>query len=110
MQYDILGIDLDDDEVVQNGNDSVEDENGEGRTEPQTTSQGIVQEIASLALTSVLQLGFRTGTFKRLINLSLNKVFLSLYHIIILKWHVYSLHFSSYEQNYCQFFKSSQPF
>jgi len=61
QQYDILGIDLDDDEVVQNGNDSVEDENGEGRTEPQTTSQGIVQEIASLALTSVLQLGFRTA-------------------------------------------------
>lgn len=60
-KYDILGVDLDDDEV--SGPDSTEDKNGEGTTEPQTTSQGIVQEIASMALTSVLQLGVRTGTF-----------------------------------------------
>lgn len=52
---------MDDDEV--SGPDSTEDKNGEGTTEPQTTSQGIVQEIASMALTSVLQLGVRTGTF-----------------------------------------------
>lgn len=58
QQYDILGVDLDDDEV--SGPDSTEDKNGEGTTEPQTTSQGIVQEIASMALTSVLQLGVRT--------------------------------------------------
>ena len=61
FQYDILGIDLDDDEVEQNGVGSAENENGEGGPEPQTTSQGIVQEIASLALTSVLQLVVRTG-------------------------------------------------
>jgi hypothetical protein len=64
LQYDILGVDLDDDEVEQNGGGGgggAEDENGEGGPEPQTTSQGIVQEIASLALTSVLQLVVRTG-------------------------------------------------
>ena len=52
---------MDDDEVEQNGVGSAENENGEGGPEPQTTSQGIVQEIASLALTSVLQLVVRTG-------------------------------------------------
>lgn len=53
QQYDILGIDLDDDGEDKDG------ENMDGTAGP-TTSQGIVHEIASMALTSVLQMGVRT--------------------------------------------------
>jgi curved DNA-binding protein CbpA len=76
QQYDILGIDLDDDDEHHyedhpggNDNNSTDDTNtGSGNgPEPQTTSQGIVHEIASMALTSVLQIGVRTGTFRRLL-------------------------------------------
>jgi curved DNA-binding protein CbpA len=56
QQYDILGLDLDDDEVEQTNAGGAEDEDG------QTTSQTIVQDIASAALTTVLQFGVRTGT------------------------------------------------
>lgn len=58
QQYDILGLDLDDDddENAANGGD-------ESKDEEQTTSQGIVHEIASMALTSVLQMGVRTCTY-----------------------------------------------
>lgn len=62
QQYDILGIDLDDDEMLNNDIGNKVDENGGATEEQQTTSQGIVQDIASMALTSVLQLGIRTGT------------------------------------------------
>ena len=58
QQYDILGLDLDDDEVEQNNTVSNEDGNGEA----QTSSQTLVQDIASAALTAVLQFGVRTGT------------------------------------------------
>mmetsp|Transcript_15739 Transcript_15739/g.35879 ORF Transcript_15739/g.35879 Transcript_15739/m.35879 type:complete len:314 (+) Transcript_15739:3-944(+) len=59
QQYDILGIDLDDDESEeQNHSDGSDDK--DGAAEPQTTSQTIVQDIASAALTTVLQLGVRT--------------------------------------------------
>ena len=57
QQYDILGLDLDDDEVEQTG--ASED----GGAESQTSSQTIVQDIASAALTAVLQFGVRTGTY-----------------------------------------------
>lgn len=60
QQYDILGVDLDDDEVEQNNSASMEEE---GAAQSQTTSQGIVQDIASAALTAVLQVGVRTGTW-----------------------------------------------
>jgi DnaJ-class molecular chaperone len=58
QQYDILGLDLDDDEEQTTNNE----ENEEGGQEQQTTSQGIVHEVASMALTSVLQMGVRTRT------------------------------------------------
>ena len=55
QQYDILGLDLDDDEVEQNST-------GVGKEdESQTSSNTIVQDIASAALTTVLQFGVRTG-------------------------------------------------
>ena len=60
-QYDILGLDLDDDEVQQN--DSGGAENEDNAAQSQTASQTIVQDIASAALTAVLQFGVRTGTF-----------------------------------------------
>ena len=60
-QYDILGLDLDDDEVQQN--DSVGAENEDNAAQSQTASQTIVQDIASAALTAVLQFGVRTGMF-----------------------------------------------
>lgn len=57
QQYDILGLDLDDDEVEQNNSGGAD---GDNAAEAQTTSQGIVQDIASAALTAVLQVGVRT--------------------------------------------------
>ena len=64
-QYDILGIDLDDDAAHNDdGAPSAADENGEGRhNADSSTAQGIVQEIASMALTSIIQLAVRTGKF-----------------------------------------------
>lgn len=59
QQYDILGLDLDDDEVEQSGASAG---NEDGGAESQTSSQTIVQDIASAALTAVLQFGVRTGT------------------------------------------------
>ena len=60
-QYDILGIDLDDDDDEnRTGGGNATDG---GDDQEQTTSQGIVHEIASMALTTVLQMGVRTGTF-----------------------------------------------
>jgi len=59
QQYDILGLDLDDDEVEQNNSGGAEDE--DGGAESQTTSQGIVQDIASAALAMVFQFGIRTA-------------------------------------------------
>ena len=59
QQYDILGLDLDDDEEHHKHDD---DEDDDGRVETSTT-QGIVHEIASMALTNVLQLGVRTRTY-----------------------------------------------
>lgn len=58
QQYDILGLDLDDDEVEQDNSVAANDEGG---AETQTTAQGIIQDIASAALTTVLQLGVRTA-------------------------------------------------
>eukprot|EP00980_Cylindrotheca_fusiformis_P007019 scaffold1474_cov132-Cylindrotheca_fusiformis.AAC.15 len=54
QQYDILGVDLDDDDEHRN-----EVEGTEGGDQS-TTSQGIVHDMASMALTSVLQMGVRT--------------------------------------------------
>mmetsp|Transcript_9513 Transcript_9513/g.23092 ORF Transcript_9513/g.23092 Transcript_9513/m.23092 type:complete len:332 (-) Transcript_9513:81-1076(-) len=59
QQYDILGLDLDDEEVEQNTTDGAEG-NNDG-TEPQTASQGVLQDIASAILTMVLQFGVRTA-------------------------------------------------
>lgn len=60
QQYDILGLDLDDDDEHNHSGNSDSDDGDE-----QTTSQGIVHEIASMALTTVLQMGVRTGMFRR---------------------------------------------
>ena len=58
-QYDILGIDLDDDATHNDDGRPDAEENG-GDATP-STAQGIVQEIASMALTSIIQLTVRTG-------------------------------------------------
>ena len=59
-QYDILGIDLDDDDEdhhqSSSNNDSPEDDDGKETS----SSQGIVQEIASTVLAGVIQLAVRT--------------------------------------------------
>ena len=71
QQYDILGIDLDDDEDQLNhhyednvGDDDPSSSSSNTGPEPQTTSQGIVHEIASMALTTVLQIAVRTGAYE----------------------------------------------
>jgi hypothetical protein len=58
QQYDVLGIDLDDDEDDHHADDN--DERGE---DAPSTAQGIVHEIAGMALTSIIQLGVRTRTY-----------------------------------------------
>lgn len=69
-QYDILGIDLDDDAAHNDNGTPPPDENGHGTHDADasssSTAQGIVQEIASMALTSIIQLVVRTGEFSRL--------------------------------------------
>lgn len=57
-QYDILGIDLDDDEEHEENNET--DENKESAP---TTAQGIVQEIAGMVIAFLIQLIVRTSTF-----------------------------------------------
>lgn len=60
QQYDILGIDLDDDDEDhhQNSGNNNSPEDGDGKET--SSSQGIVQEIASTVLSGVIQLGVRT--------------------------------------------------
>lgn len=59
QQYDILGIDLDDDEVhTDEGGDQ---QAGKSESDHPSTAQGIVQEIASQVLAGLIQLGVRTG-------------------------------------------------
>jgi hypothetical protein len=58
QQYDILGIDLDDDEM-EHDTDAA-DEKGD---DAPSTAQGIVHEIAGMALSSIIQLGVRTRTY-----------------------------------------------
>lgn len=67
-QYDILGIDLDDDVTINNNASSEENGGGGGGSDPDaekegssSTAQGIVHEIASTTLTGIIQLGVRTG-------------------------------------------------
>jgi curved DNA-binding protein CbpA len=60
QQYDILGLDLDDDDD-HNLNQSDDQEGGDDQP---TTSQGIVHEVASMALTSIMQMGVRTRTLR----------------------------------------------
>jgi DnaJ domain len=61
-QYDIVGIDLDDEEDMIR-NDDTDRPGDEGNKDPSPSStQGIVQEIASNVLAGVLQLGVRTRT------------------------------------------------
>lgn len=58
QQYDILGIDLDDDDE-DNSSNVAEDEDGK----ESSSSQGIVQEIASNVLAGVIQVAVRTRTY-----------------------------------------------
>lgn len=63
QQYDILGLDLDDDEDENNNNlHSRGDDNGD-KDSDETTAQGIVHEIASMVMASIMHLGVRTGAF-----------------------------------------------
>lgn len=57
QQYDILGIDLDDDEAEHDH----EHTDGEHKETP-STAQGIIQEIAGMAIAAIMQLTVRTGT------------------------------------------------
>jgi curved DNA-binding protein CbpA len=77
QQYDILGIDLDDDEEHYEDHNvgDTDDPTGANGPEPQTTSQGIVHEIASMALTSVLQIAVRTGTVYDFVSVFCSVVF-----------------------------------
>ena len=73
-QYDLLGIDLDDDESLDQNNNSSSSSNGgdENATNDSaekdekdhrgSASQGVLQEIASNVLAVILQLGVRTST------------------------------------------------
>jgi curved DNA-binding protein CbpA len=61
QQYDILGLDLDDEGEDKDGTENMEG----GAPAGPTTSQGIVHEIASMALTSVLQMGVRTRKYDK---------------------------------------------
>ena len=73
QQYDILGIDLDEDDDNEgdedyhiDDDDDEHDDSGKAkkqRQEKPTTAQGIVQEIASMALMTMMQLGVRTSTY-----------------------------------------------
>lgn len=58
QQYDILGIDLHDEE--QQENDNIEEQQNET-----TAAEGIIQEIAGMAMTGVMQVLVRTGTCRR---------------------------------------------
>jgi hypothetical protein len=69
QQYDILGLDLDDDDE----HNHQQDEDQEGGEDQPTTSQGIVHEVASMALTSVMQMGVRTRTFGKRVCIFLLK-------------------------------------
>jgi len=63
QQYDILGIDLDDDEAIHDDNDEHEEKGDDEnkKDDPPSTAQGIVHEIASMVLTGIIQLAVRTG-------------------------------------------------
>lgn len=58
QQYDILGVDLDDDDEHHDA-DAATDGGDQA-----TTSQGIVHDMASMVLTTILQLGVRTSTLR----------------------------------------------
>jgi DnaJ domain len=79
QQYDILGIDLDDDDNDDDHHphshstttgDSETDKEGEGasrkhsESSSSTASQGIVNDMAQMALTAVMQMGVRTGKYE----------------------------------------------
>jgi len=55
-QYDILGLDLDDDDEQHGDGDAATDGGDQS-----STSQGIVHDMASMVLTTILQLGVRTS-------------------------------------------------
>ena len=61
-QYDILGLDLDDDDDAANlhtgGNSGKDDDDGGG---DESTSQGIVHEIATMLMAALMHLGIKTG-------------------------------------------------
>ena len=61
QQYDILGMDLHE-EAGEGESDGTSNSTDEAKPE-QTASEGIIQEIASQALTGVLQLGVRTSKY-----------------------------------------------
>jgi DnaJ domain len=77
QQYDILGLDLDDEEEDNNhdhaaktgttntGTNTEDSDGGDedgGESSSSSASQGIVNEMAQMALTVVMQMGVRTGT------------------------------------------------
>jgi DnaJ-domain-containing protein 1 len=99
-QYDILGIDLDDDDDNEHRNDdggegtpaagaassgSSSNAGGASGDDRETTAQGIVHEIASMVLTSIIQLGVRTSTYALLLLLLL-PLFLLPFFILCLVW------------------------
>lgn len=69
QQYDILGIDLDDDEEDHPHEATVaaDGDNNNKDTAPPSSTQGIIQEIAGTVLAGVIQLGVRTRRFYAMI-------------------------------------------
>lgn len=93
QQYDILGLDLDDDEVEQANAGAVNED------ETQTSSQTLVQDIASVALTAVLQFGVRTAILG-LISLVIARYRLTLFAALaFLAFVVYKVRSAPIESN-----------
>jgi DnaJ domain len=69
QQYDVLGIDLDDDEAHEGDEDGHATDEKDGQPRNPNTAQGIVQEIASTVLSSLVQLGVRTREYSVVLRL-----------------------------------------
>jgi hypothetical protein len=62
-QYDLLGLDLDDDVVDEEHEQEDDDDKKEKKPDGPTTAESIIAHIFSTALMSVMQLGVRTGEY-----------------------------------------------
>lgn len=65
LQYDLLGLDLDDDEEHEggDGNDGDEGQDGEG-DQSSASPDSVMSQIASMTLASIFQVMVRTGEYR----------------------------------------------